>query len=295
MFAPSAPPTRRTRGRFGQVHGLVLGTVFALSTAVSCAAQVRTGHAREGVPQVPHVAPVKHAAAQPLAAPPLLAPVVWRYNTASPLCADPIVTAAGQVVLATAEGYLHALAADGALLWNYTLQGSAIGGPVSDDHGRVYVATVGRKLYAIESSGSAAWTYTAVVEIVAGPHWDSRGFVVFPGSDHHQWAVSTRGRAVARLPLPAQLNVDQGNALDATPLGGEASGRPVFDAQGTAYVPLQGGEISLVKSHAREGCPVALMGVPLAGVLWFNGELLIWSRSGQIALVSPAPLRAACQ
>jgi hypothetical protein len=76
---------------------------------------------------------------------------------------------------------------------------------------------------------------------------------------------------------------------------GKSSAPPVFDQGGTAYVPLQSGDLLVIRSDAGASCVVRIWDAPLAGVLWFGRELLVWNRQGKVAAVSPSSLIAACQ
>src|SRR5215831_6226855 len=67
--------------------------------------------------------------------------VVWRFQTAAPIAAAPAVSAGGEVYLASAEGYLHALDDEGRVRWSRAIDGSPIGEPALDPQGNVYITT----------------------------------------------------------------------------------------------------------------------------------------------------------
>lgn len=134
-------------------------------------------------------------------------PASWQYRTAAPLTGPPVVTAAGQIVLGTTEGYVHAVDFEGGLSWNYTTLGAVIGSPSADSRGRIYVTTRAARLYAIEATGNAAWTHSAQVEITSPPAWNPRGYVVYAGSDRHLWAFSPKAGVIWRAELPARVGL----------------------------------------------------------------------------------------
>lgn len=136
-----------------------------------------------------------------------LVPATWQYRTAAPLTGAPIVSAAGQIVMGTTEGYVHAIDFEGGLAWNYTTLGAVIGAPTADTRGRVYVTTRAARLYAIEPGGTSVWTHSAQVEITSPPAWNVRGYVVYAGSDNHLWAFSPRAGVIWRAELPARVSL----------------------------------------------------------------------------------------
>src|SRR5690606_35014196 len=67
------------------------------------------------------VAPGAPAPEPPPPEPPPHVGELWRFRSAAPLSGPPALDAAGRVFLASVEGFLHALAPDGAYRWSYGL------------------------------------------------------------------------------------------------------------------------------------------------------------------------------
>ena len=63
--------------------------------------------------------------------------VLWRFRSASPVSGSPAVSATGQTYVASVEGVVHALGADGAFRWSYGLMGMPVGAPAIDRGGQV--------------------------------------------------------------------------------------------------------------------------------------------------------------
>ena len=53
--------------------------------------------------------------------------LLWRFDAGAPVVAPPVVSDRGRLYVATTEGYVHALGADGGFRWSYTVEGAVLG------------------------------------------------------------------------------------------------------------------------------------------------------------------------
>lgn len=132
-------------------------------------------------------------------------PIAWRFQAASPVSAAPAVASSGNVYLASLEGVVHALAADGHLRWSYGVSESPIGEPSLDARERVYLAT-STLLHSFQSDGRLRWRRQGRARIRSGAVWLAPGRVLYLGGEHlgdeqALYALSTAGDAASRIAL----------------------------------------------------------------------------------------------
>jgi putative pyrroloquinoline-quinone-binding quinoprotein len=126
-----------------------------------------------------------------LEAEPVTAGVVWRFQSAAPLSGSPAVSPAGLVYIASVEGYVHALGADGAFRWSYGVVGIPIGAPAVDAAGQVYVATTAQRLYALRPDGHLGWMQRSRTRFATPPIWASPGLLYYVGRDRNLYHLAT--------------------------------------------------------------------------------------------------------
>jgi PQQ-like domain len=119
--------------------------------------------------------------------------VAWRFQAAAPIPDTPAVTESGLVYVSTVEGYVHALAADGAFRWSYGVEGVPIGAPAVDHDGEVYVATSARRVYAIRADGHLRWVHRAPARITTSVVSGASSTLYFGASDQRLYALATWG------------------------------------------------------------------------------------------------------
>ncbi len=134
-----------------------------------------------------------------LPAPPLL----WRFQTASPVSAAPALAPSGNVYLAGVEGVVHALAPDGRLRWSHGVSGMPIGEPVLDGRERVYLATSADRMYSFHADGRLRWRREARARLRSGAMWLEPSRILFlaggPGHAPSLHGLSSWGEAQSRL------------------------------------------------------------------------------------------------
>jgi outer membrane protein assembly factor BamB len=140
----------------------------------------------------------------------------------------------GRVYVGTAEGALHALAADGSFLWSYSLTGSLIGAPLADARGNVYVATSARKLYGMRPTGRLLWNARC-------PTAPASGLVLGPADGLSLLGADGAIYGVSRL----------GGVLWRVPLAGGASFGPVALGQGRVLAGSRAGELRIIEGAVR--------------------------------------------
>ncbi len=253
----------------------------------------------------------------------------WQFHTAMPLAGPPVVVspASGQarVVLASHEGYVHALSAEGRFLWSYTVRGAIVSPPSVGEGGQVWVATTQGYLYAFRGDGGVNWRFRSAFEPSAALAPSAGGMVFFP-SGRRLYAASIGGGLLWSVPLGggladgphvgrdgaawlltqegALLRVLRASALRRAETGQEGPGQLVLTAGGAAL--LQGGRIQAYDSSGArlwEQSGAGLLGAdplePERPWVLATAEGLHWLRpeSGEVrdvtafeARVSAAPL-----
>lgn len=132
-------------------------------------------------------------------------PLAWRFQAAAPSSGGAGVAPDGSVYLATVEGYVHALAADGAFRWSYNLSGVPVGTPAVDRAGQVYVATSEQRLYALRADGRVAWMHRPLSRVATDVVWAPPGVVYFGGRDRRMYALAAWGGPLWSRQLPRSL------------------------------------------------------------------------------------------
>ena len=189
------------------------------------------------------------AAATPTATPPW---VIFRFHAGAPLPGAPGVAPNGTVYVASAEGYVHALDAEGSFKWSYTVEGAIVGGPSVDADGRVYVATTSRRIYALSPNGRRYWLFNCPVRPETGVVRGTDGTLYFVGSDQHLWAISSRAGAMFRVGL-----------------SGKATAGPEAGPSGQVAVAVGSGEVSVVQTAARR-FDVSVGDAPATALVWLG-------------------------
>jgi hypothetical protein len=148
------------------------------------------------VVEAPRVAPASNGAGATGATPasPASSPrVAWRFQAAAPSSGAAAVAPDGSTYVATVEGYVHALAADGTFRWSHNLTGLPLGTPAVDRAGQVYVATSAQRLYALRADGRVAWMHRPLSKVVTDVVWGPPGMLYFGGRDRRLYALAAWG------------------------------------------------------------------------------------------------------
>ncbi|HEY6557391.1 MAG TPA: PQQ-binding-like beta-propeller repeat protein [Polyangiaceae bacterium] len=161
--------------------------------------------------------------------------VLWRFRAGAPMLGAPgIDPKSGRVYVGTAEGALHALAADGSFLWSYSLTGPLIGAPLADARGNVYVATSARKLYGMRPTGRLLWNARCPTAPASGLVTGPADGLSLLGADGAIYGVSRLGGVLWRVPL-----------------AGGASFGPVALGQGRVLAGSRAGELRIIEGAVR--------------------------------------------
>lgn len=162
----------------------------------------------------------------------------WCFDTGAPMSTPPALGPAGEVYVATHEGYVHALTSEGGFAWSYTVKGAVIGGPVVGAGGTVLVATRLNLLYALRPDGSRLWVFHSPEPISSPLAVSERGTAVFVAKGRVVYAVSSRGGVLWRVPL-----------------GSEATTGPVIHENGSVFIGTKAGVETWVSPARRELWP----------------------------------------
>lgn len=159
---------------------------------------------------------------------------LFKFSAGSALLARPAVGQGGAIYVGSADGYVHALRADGGFRWSYTVKGRVIAPPVEDpSSGRVFVATSEKRLYALEADSHLRWVFP----LPAAPRGEllmtPKGTLFFVGQDDHLYGLTAGGALNLRLAAPA------------------ARSSPVWLGQGPAALVL-GTDIATLKGYGYE-------------------------------------------
>lgn len=148
----------------------------------------------------------------------------WCFGAGAPVSGPPAIGPAGEIYVATQEGYLHALDAEGAFRWSYTVKGAIEFGPAVLPSGVVVVPTEVRLIYAIRPSGRKLWVYRAPEPIETSVSLSSKGTLVFGAAKRFVYAVSPHGGLIWRVKLGANFTTapmvhDNGSVFIGTEAG----------------------------------------------------------------------------
>jgi hypothetical protein len=188
-------------------------------------------------------------------------PVVrFRFNAGAPLLAPAGVGADGLIVVGTADGYVHALHADGSYDFSLTVHGAVSHAPLVTP-ALVFVATSADRIYAITREGTVAWVFAAPAGIESELALGSSGLTYFLGRDRHLYGVTVHGSVALRLPT------------------GDVSAGPIVAKDGAVWLGTSAGDLlkpGLAGSvHVPLGAPVN-MGLSVDGALyWLAGQELV--------------------
>ncbi len=111
----------------------------------------------------------------------------------------------GRLYLVTQDGYLHAYEADGRFRFSFTVTGTPLGSPsLRPADGAVLLGTTARSVYGIGSEGQLFFRAHTVTPVWSGLHARDAQSVVYIGLDRYLYALSNRGVALYRVPIPGE-------------------------------------------------------------------------------------------
>jgi outer membrane protein assembly factor BamB len=165
---------------------------------------------------------------------------LWRFGAGAQVMGEPAIGPDGRLYVGTAEGYLHALGADGQYLWSHVLLGAAVGAPAVSEHGIIYVGTAAGWLYALRSDGTLHWKFRMPSAVVSDVVIGSYGSL-YLAEREHVFAVSPAAVAIWRKRVGGLVSAGPVVASRARILVGTRSGELVhlswYDKPKTTTLP----------------------------------------------------------
>jgi outer membrane protein assembly factor BamB len=132
----------------------------------------------------------------------------WSFQAGAAVSAAAVVTSSGQVTVATHEGTLHSVAADGGFLWSYTVGGTLLAG-VHVTHGDRFIAgDTLSGVTAIGADGRPHWVFrapTAIERTAVDPtrglffYTRGRGLYALSSRAGLLWSVNLRAHVLSPL------------------------------------------------------------------------------------------------
>ncbi len=152
--------------------------------------------------------------------------VQWQFDMDGPVSASVTVGANDRVHIASEDGKVYTLDANGVLLWSYDANSPLLSSPTIGPDGTVYVGSESGMLYAVDMNGSLRWTHPTGGPIYSSPALSADGNNIYVcsqdgilyalGQDGSKlWSFETNG--------PARLS-------------GSILASPAISADGTIYI-----------------------------------------------------------
>jgi len=211
--------------------------------------------------------------------------VLWRFGAGSPVAAAAAVAPDGSVYVATSEGKVHGLGADGRHRFTYNIVGAGLGAPGVGADGIVKAGNVLGMLYALRPTGRSFWAYSTrsavTTDVVVGP----RGYAHLATMDGRLLGVTGHGGTAYRAKVPDPVSAGPVLVDDAVVLGTDRGGLLGFrGAKREWRVALDAPITELVA--ASDGTAYAIGGETLFAV--DRGGQIRW-RAGPVESVGVAP------
>ncbi|RIK30914.1 MAG: hypothetical protein DCC55_37115 [Chloroflexi bacterium] len=140
----------------------------------------------------------------------------YQFSTASQILAQPALSPAQKLFVATADRTLDVLNPDGSLHFQFRPPtGTFRTSPILSANGRqVYVAVQERTLYAVDTqTGVQRWAYTTDGEILSGPAVDSAGYIHLGNTNGRYVILTPEGKELSTF--SGWLSITQPPALAA--------------------------------------------------------------------------------
>lgn len=148
--------------------------------------------------------------------------LAWRFHAGAPLDVPPAVTADGNVVVATSDGYVDFLHNDGTLRWSYTVDGSITGTPLVGQRSLV-VGTSAGQLVSLSFDGTARWEVRIGEAITTHVEPEHRGLMFFGVASPRVYGAFPTGAAISfKLHAPVSagpIRLDNGSFAVGTSAG----------------------------------------------------------------------------
>jgi len=152
--------------------------------------------------------------------------VKWQFDANGPVSASVTVSFDERVHIASEDGNVYTLDANGVLLWGYDANSPLLSSPSIGPDGTIYVGSESGKLYAVDVNGSLLWTHPTGGPIYSSPAVSADGDNIYVCSqDGILYALEPNGSELWSFEMdgPAEL-----------PSATFAS--PAIGADGTIYI-----------------------------------------------------------
>jgi len=236
---------------------------------------------------------------------------LWSYACAGNR-SSPAVSTSGVVYVASTDGYLYAVNANGTLKWRKSIGAASTSSPTIGADGSIYVGTSGGKLYAFTSEGASKFTYAAGGAISSSPAIASDGTIYFGCDDGCLYALNSTGTLKWKFttsPLGAiqsspaigsdgtiHFGASSGFIFAVNPNGtqrwryasGVSTSSPAIASDGTIYVGSQDNSLyALSKVGAFRWKYTARGQINSSPAIDSNGIICFGSDDGSIYAVNP--------
>jgi outer membrane protein assembly factor BamB len=95
--------------------------------------------------------------------------IKWTFSSIGPINSSIAIGSAGQMYLASEDGFLYAIDPNGTEIWKYSAGNGVFTSPSLGNDGTIYIGSVNQTLYAIDPNGTVNWTFPADAPLVAAP------------------------------------------------------------------------------------------------------------------------------
>lgn len=165
---------------------------------------------------------------------PSAATVVWSYEAAGRITAQPVVGPSGEVYVADHAGSLHALTPYGRRRWVRELGGPIYSTPLVDERGHVYVGSDARHFSSFTTEGELRWRIPTEGDADTGATLSPEGLLHF-AAGRELFAVATDGTIRWRFRA-----------------GGKIFTTPAVADDGTVYVGAQDDHLYAIAKDGTE-------------------------------------------
>ncbi|MFQ5808246.1 MAG: PQQ-binding-like beta-propeller repeat protein [Armatimonadota bacterium] len=158
----------------------------------------------------------------------------WRFRTQGSIgSSSPVIDRNGVIYIATGDGTVYAINADGTQKWAFPTGGGVDTTPAIGEDGTIYVASVEQKLYAIKPDGTQKWVFDLGVPLY-GAYGHSSPAVIQDGTIY---VGSMRNGLYAINPDGTEKWVFARHVYE-TPAPASVAASPAVSPDGTIFVPI---------------------------------------------------------
>jgi outer membrane protein assembly factor BamB len=119
--------------------------------------------------------------------------VKWQFDANGPVSASVTVSFDERVHIASEDGNVYTLDANGVMLWSYDANSPLLSSPTIGPDNTIYVGSESGKLYAVDVNGNLRWTHTTGSPIYSSPAVSADGEVYVCSQDGILYALGPDG------------------------------------------------------------------------------------------------------